>query len=474
MVGRQSRWQEDLFIAGPLRDLIPDDHILKKVDRVLDLSWLTRRVGGCYDPALGRPGIDPEAAVRLMLAGFFAGIVHDRKLLREAQVNLAIRWFAGYRLSEKLPDHSSLTRIRQRWGPETFKAIFLEVLRQCIAAGLVTGETVHVDATLIRADVSWESLVERHAETVLEENPSEEPCPDDPAPSPKPGRPKTSIEKPKKQSTTDPEATLTTSNHNQRMEPSYKQHMAVDDRSGVIVDVEVTTGEASEGEQLLPQIERIEANTGTKIKTLTADAGYAHGRNYAELETRGIDGIIPPQTEGKNRSKLPLCRFKYDARHQCVCCPGGKTLTRRYQTEAGWFYRARARECRACPFYAQCVPASGSARTILIVHGYDALLRARRRRSRWTADQIGTYQRHRWLVEGRHGEAKTQHGLRRAVRRGLANVAIQAFLTAVVMNLKRLASLFYGFYPRTSPEHHTIVIQAGNLEIGKDRDGKSK
>jgi transposase len=94
MLGTQKRWQEDLFVAGPLSSLIPEDHILKQVDKVLDLSWLRGYVKDLYCTNNGRPGIDPEAAVRLMLAGFFHNIIHDRKLMREAQVNLAIRWFA--------------------------------------------------------------------------------------------------------------------------------------------------------------------------------------------------------------------------------------------------------------------------------------------------------------------------------------------------------------------------------------------
>ena len=112
VIGNQKRWQEELFVAGPLSLLIPDDHILKLVDKVLELSWLRDEVKDLYCCDNGRPGIDPEAAIRLMLAGFFQGIVHDRKLMREAQVNVAIRWFAGYRLDEKLPDHSSLTKMR--------------------------------------------------------------------------------------------------------------------------------------------------------------------------------------------------------------------------------------------------------------------------------------------------------------------------------------------------------------------------
>src|SRR3954470_2602603 len=115
MLGRKEGDQLELFITGSLRQLVPDDHILARVDRVLDLSWLHDEVADLYCADNGRPSIDPEAAVRLMLAGFLLGLVHDRRLMREAQVNLAIRWFVGYGLHEALPDHSSLTCIRQRW-----------------------------------------------------------------------------------------------------------------------------------------------------------------------------------------------------------------------------------------------------------------------------------------------------------------------------------------------------------------------
>lgn len=184
MLGRQGRWQEDLFVAGPLCDLISDDHILKRVYQVLDLSWLRDEVRDCYDMQMGRPGIDPEAAVRLMVADLFHGITRDRQLMRDAQVNLAIRWFAEYRLHEKLPHHSSLRRIRQRWGEQRFKEIFLRSVQDCAKAGLVDAETVHIDASLVRADVSWESLTEQHADQVLDDNE------DDNAGAPRRGRPK--------------------------------------------------------------------------------------------------------------------------------------------------------------------------------------------------------------------------------------------------------------------------------------------
>src|SRR5215813_10925845 len=174
MLGRKERDQLELFISGSLRQLIPDEHVLVRIDRVLDLSWLREEVADRYCADDGRPGIDPQVAVRLMLAGLLTGIVHDRRLMRDAQVNIAIRWFIGYGLHEKLPHHSSLTRIRQRWGDERFRRIFKRTVEACLKAKIVTAEVVHIDASLIRANVSWDSLAERHVEDVLSENQTEE------------------------------------------------------------------------------------------------------------------------------------------------------------------------------------------------------------------------------------------------------------------------------------------------------------
>ena len=439
MQSMKDRWQEDLFVASPLRDLVPKDHLLRRVDNVLDLSWLHEELRECYCQDNGRPSIDPESALRLMLAGFFEGIVHDRKLMRRAQTDLAFRWFAGYRLDEALPDHSSLTRIRQRWGVERFQRIFQKTVQACVDAHLVNGETVHIDASLIRADVSWESLTTQHAESVLAENEAPE---DDEPPKPRRGRPRTKPPKAKKRSTTDPDATMTTSRRDHRLEPSFKQHTAVDDQAGVVVDVALTTGEVNEGGQLLEQLERIETTTGTRVQTVTADKSYAHTANYHALEEREIDVIIPPQATARRPKHIPGARFKYDAKHRVLHCPGGKKLPRKGydETAGGWRYCASAHDCNTCALRNRCFTTSAKSRTIIIKDGHEALLRARRRKARgWDESTTEYYKRHRWRVEGAHGEAKTQHGLRRAIRRGLDNVTIQVYLTAAVMNLKRLA-----------------------------------
>jgi transposase len=431
VLGHKERNQLELFITGSLRQLIPNDHVLVRVDRILDLSWLRGEVADCYCCDDGRPGIDPEVAVRLMLAGLLTGIVHDRKLMREAHVNIAIRWFAGYALHERLPDHSSLTRIRQRWGAERFRKIFKRTVEACLNAKIATAEVVHIDASLIRANVSWDSLVERHVGDVLSENQSGE---------------EMEGEKKERQSgiykkvcATDPDATMATNARNRRLEPAYKQHTAVDDKVGVILDVEVTTGQKNEGEMIEPQVDEVQATTGIAIKTVTADAGYSYGKVYGALEQRGIDALIPAKAE-PIRSRVPLRRFRYDAKHDLLKCPMGRILRPARPIKHGRFFYSKARDCARCPLRCDCLSKGRVNKAVVVGDHYPALLRARRRRDRWSAEDQRLYQRHRWRSEGFHGEAKTWHGLARAIRRGLGNMKIQAYLTAAAINLKRLAA----------------------------------
>lgn len=466
MIGSRTRDQLEFLVCGSLRDLVPDDHILARVDPVLELAWLRDEVADLYAPGVGRPGIDPEAAVRLMLAGFLLGIVHDRRLMREAQVNLAIRWFAGFGLNERLPDHSSLTRIRQRWGPERFRRIFERSVKDCVAAGIAKGEIVHVDASLIRADVSWDSLVVRHVDAVGSAN-------NDPAAEAEAVQKTRNSKKTgkfKKVCPTDPDATMATNGRNRRLEPSYKQHGVVDDVFGVVLEVDVTTGETNEGEELLARLDATEKTTGARIETVTADAGYAYAKIYGGLERREIAAIIPAKAE-PIRSPVPMRRFRYDAKHDVLKCPRGKKLKAGRAVKHGRFFTSRARDCRRCDLAHLCVSKGRVNKAVVLGDDYPALLRARRRREKWSEEDRDLYQRHRWRSEGYHGEAKTWHGLARAVRRGLQNMRIQAFLTAAAVNLKRLAAALH--------EHiATVLAVAGKfcaflarlqLEIGRVR-----
>ncbi len=433
MMGSRRREQLDLFVAGSMEQLIPEDHILRQVNRVLDLSWLREEVAACYCADNGRPGLDPEVVVRLMLAGLLLGYAQDRRLLREAQAHLAIRWFIGYGLHDELPDHSSLTRIRQRWGEERFKEILRRTVQSCVEAKVAKGEVVHMDASLIRADVSWASLAERHAEKVVRENDSAD-----------------ETEKKGKGrggggsgpvSRTDPDARLARKSARAGFEPSYKHHAVVDDERGVVLDVAVTEGTLNEREMMEPQLDAVCELTGRAPGVVTADSGYAYSKVYGALERRGVDAVIPAKKE-PSQSRVPLQLFRYDERHKVVKCPGGKTLRPRKETERGRYYVSRTRDCAGCALKADCLSKSRTSRTVLVPHEYPALLRARRRHTRRGEEEGRLWRRHMGRSEGYHGEAKSWHGLGRAVRRGLANMRIQAYLTATAVNLKRLAAAF--------------------------------
>jgi hypothetical protein len=206
------------------------------------------------------------------------------------------------------------------------------------------------------------------------------------------------------------------------------------------LDVEVTTGQTNEGEIIEPQVDHVKATTGLGIKTVTADSGYAYAKVYGALERRGIEALIPAKAEPV-RSRVPLRRFHYDAKHDILKCPTGRILRPKRPIKHGRFFYSRAKDCARCPLKRDCLSKRRVNKAVVVGHDYPALLRARRRRERWSAEDRHIHQRHRWRSEGFHGEAKTWHGLARAVRRGLANMKIQAYLTAAAINLKRLAAV---------------------------------
>lgn len=198
--------------------------------------------------------------------------------------------------------------------------MFARTVQACVAAGITKGEVVHVDATLIRADVAWERLAKRHADGVLAQDGAQTP---DEAGA-QVGTDRRRRERDGKQTgrckkvcLTDPDASMATTARNRRLEPAYKQHTVVDDGLGVILDMEVTTGEANEGDHTLPHVDAV---TGQEIKVVTADQGYAYGKVHGGLERRGVDPVIPAKKE-PIRSKVPLRRFRHDARHDILKCP---------------------------------------------------------------------------------------------------------------------------------------------------------
>lgn len=142
------------------------------------------------------------------------------------------------------------------------------------------------------------------------------------------------------------------------------------------MDVLVTTGQTNEGSVIQRQLVNAEANTSARPTIVTADSGYANGKVYALIENLSAEPLIPPKAEMPPQARIPIRRFKYDAKHEVVRCPRGEVLQRSTRVKHDWYYRSRALQCRDCPVRGRCLSPSQERRSIVICDGYDALLRA--------------------------------------------------------------------------------------------------
>jgi transposase len=160
MMGRLKSDQGQLFYRFDLDDAVPEDHLVRMIDAALDLSWLRSELARHYS-SLGRPSIDPELMIRMLVVGYVFAIRSERLLCREVQVNLAYRWFCRLGIEDNIPDHSAFSRARNERFREgdVFRRVFERVVEACIAAGLVGGEGFAVDASLIQADANKQRSV---------------------------------------------------------------------------------------------------------------------------------------------------------------------------------------------------------------------------------------------------------------------------------------------------------------------------
>ncbi len=420
MIGHHNNGQMRLFTASSLEDMVPANHILRKCHAVLDFSSFIHDVEGLYSKDQGRPSIDPEVMMRLILSGFLLGIRHDRRLVAEAQVNLGIRWFIGLGFEDPIPNHSTISRTRDRWGKRIFYKFFLDIVKQCLDAGLINANTVHIDSTLIRASVSWnrvKSVTVKHVKNLLRED-------------------ELNLKADRKKKTeyiceSDPDATLATSSAVKIPEPSYKQHNVVCD-NGIIVKTEMTTGCVHEGHKLMEHIDDVEEITGQTVCEVTADKGYSSAANYASCEEMNICALIPTKDIKKKTE------FQFDSWHEHVICPKGKVFSKFSEKRGARIYAIDPKICGNCDLKEKCF-GKNKTKSITILDGHEALARARRKKATgWTKEEKKMYKRHWTYVEGVHGEMKEQHCMRRANLRGLEKVSIQGYLAACAVNIKRL------------------------------------
>ncbi len=439
---------EPLFYTFRLEDHVPADHPLRAVDALLDTAFI-RRVMAPHYSGIGRPSIDPELMIRMLLVGYLNGVRSERKLCAEVHLNLGYRWFCRLGLDGAVPDHSTFSKNRHSRFRDAgiFRAVFEEVVRRCAEAGLVPGEEAAADGSQVDACASRhkrlpgrsmpEAWVEdREAQTRPVREYLEALAAAVPPQADEPQH-----DAPKHLSPSDPAAAWSIK-HGMGVF-AYETNLLVDTAHGVIVDVDATPARLSqEIVAAKVMLERTEETFGFEPGCLAADKSYGTGPFLAWLLARGTAPHIPvldrtAQTDGMFTRES----FTYEEANDAWRCPAGHGLAyRRLERRTGMKqYSARPADCRRCPLKGQCT--SGAARTLSI-----SIHEQARQEAKALADTeaFRVSRQRRQKVEMLFAHLKQQLGIRRLRLRGLQGAAEEFNLAAAVQNLRRLASLTAG------------------------------
>jgi transposase len=444
MMGRLKREQKQLFYSFRLEEAVPDDHSVRAIAAVLDLSWVHGELEPYYS-RLGRPSIDPALMIRMLIIGYVFAIRSERALCREVQVNLAYRWFCGLSIEDKLPDHSAFSRARnERFrNSDIFRSVFERVVEACIAAGLVGGEGFAVDASLIAADANKQRSIpgkdwdknrapEEASRAVKEYLETLDAAAFGAA----------SDVTPKFLSPSDPAAQWTGAMRGPAFF-AYADNYLIDVRFGVIMDVEASRAiRQAEVGAAKTMIERTEERFDIKPKRLAADTAYGSGSNLKWLvKDKGIAPHIPVIDKSK-REDGTFSRedFRFDKERNVYVCPANKTLTTTgtvIDDGETLRYLASTSDCRSCPLKAQCCPKAPFRRIPRSV--YEEARDVARALAKTEAFEQSCRERKR--VEMLFAHLKRILKLGRLRLRGPRGAQDEFTLAAIAQNLRRLAKL---------------------------------
>ena len=441
MMGRNDKPQKPLFYSFILDDLVPQDHLLRKIDRFLDLSDLREHLAPYYSHT-GRPSIDPELMIRMLIIGYCLGIRAERRLCEEVKLNLAYRWFCRLSIEDTVPDHSTFSKNRHgRFREaETLRFVFEQVLQSCIDAGLVGGEGFAVDASVVKADASRQRHHEddddwgggpaiREYLDGLEE--------DDTRP----------VAAPKKVSHSDPQARWTAAPGGPAFY-AYSTNYLIDTDAGIIVDVEATPAHRTlEVQSTKTMIERVEGRFTIKVGKLIGDTAYGSAEMLGWMvNEKAIEPHVPIWERGERTDgTFSRSDFDFDEQADHYTCPNGKQLVRYRRpfkqprsgiTKADTInYRSDKHDCEACPLKQRCCANTPYRKVTRSVH--EAARDVAREVAKTPAYRRSRRQRKQ--VEMLFAHMKRILKMDRLRLRGLSGAQDEFLLTATAQNLRRMA-----------------------------------
>src|SRR3984893_9706775 len=445
MMGRLKGDQGQLFYEFHLSEAVPEDHLARKIDATLDLSWLRRELAPHYS-SMGRPSIDPELMIRMLVVGYVFAIRSERLICREVQVNLAYRWYCKLGIEDAIPDHSAFSRARNerfRDG-DVIRRVFERIVETCIAAGLVGGEGFAVDASLIAADANKQRSIagqdwRRDRDPARSSRAVKEYLAtlDDTAWG------AASDVVPKFVSPSDPAAQWTGAMRGAAFF-AYADNYLIDVKFGVIMDVEASRAiRQAEVRASKTMIERTEERFDIKPEWLAADTAYGSGANLNWLVNDKKIAPHVPVIDKSNRDDGTFNRedFTFDKERNVYICPAGKILTTTGRLvndgETTLLYFASVLDCRSCPLRARCcqkMPARRIPRSI-----YEEARDVARGLAKTKAFEQS--RRYRKKIEMLFAHLKRILRLGRLRLRGPAGAQFEFTLAAIAQNLRRLAKL---------------------------------
>jgi len=435
MMGQHAR-SETLFYYFTLEEYIPENHLLRLIDKHIDFGFVREQLKDSYSD-MGRPSVDPELLLRILLIGYLYGITSERKLVEELRMHLAWRWFTGLSFDQEIPHHSTFSKNRHGRFQESklFEQLFEEIVRQCVEVGLVQGEHLSVDGSFVEANASKESRIPRQqlAEAAQvnhtvrqylveleQQNPVEEP-----------------VHQQDQVSTTDPDSTYATKGGTPARLGYYDNYL-VDNPSCVIVGVQATAARMSQ-ETVAAQdmLTRFAQWQGREPDSVAADTTYGNGEFLQWLADRHITPFMRTR-DSIHRKNSPFYgpeRFTYQPESNSYLCPAGQPLNYGGRSDRNhtYTYIGTRKRCGACSQRPQCTSA---AFRCLAIHMHEPARQRARELAQTPA--FASAQRQRKKVEALFAELKNQIGLRRLRLRRMKFVREQFFLAAAAQNIKRL------------------------------------
>jgi transposase len=443
MLKRAEVGQQELEMVS-VESLVPSEHLLRKIDRAVDFSFIRDRVKHLYCEANGRPALDPVVLFKLLLLGYLYGVRSERQLMREVEVNVAYRWFLGLKLRDKVPDASTLSQNRRRRFAEStiYQEIFDEIVLLAVKKGLASGAVLYTDSTHLKAnanknkfDLEQVAVKPQAYLAALDAAVSEDRAEHGKKPlKPSGAEPET---KQIKVSRTDEDSGYMVRDG----KPKgffYLDHRTVDGRHAIITDTHVTPANVHDSVPYLGRLDRQRERFGFAIRAVGVDAGYAAAAIAQGLEERSIYGVIGYRTPTHRDGYFYKREYRYDEKLDVYLCPNGQLLSYRTTNREGYRqYHSDPDQCRNCPVRQKCTQ-SRNCTKVVTRHVWEA---SRERIDQHRLNRVGKriYKRRKETVERSFADAKQLHGHRYARMRGLTRVQQQCLLAAAAQNIKKIA-----------------------------------